>query len=137
MYNSTLSLTSALEGVGGQRHASAALPPGKRLGTRCLRGWVGPMTGLDGRGKSLHSTGIRSPDHPIRSESLSEYVILIAFPVQQLLHERASMLRYTYALWTVQLEVRYSSSGRCANYKSYLFPAGMLVTYCTRMRQIC
>ena len=28
-YRSTLSLTSALDGVGGQRHASAALPPGK------------------------------------------------------------------------------------------------------------
>ena len=26
----------------------------------------------------------------------SEYVILIAFPQQQWLHERASMLRYTY-----------------------------------------
>jgi len=29
MYSSTLSLTSALNGVGGQRHAPAALPPGK------------------------------------------------------------------------------------------------------------
>jgi hypothetical protein len=29
MYNSTLSLTSDLDGVGGQRHAPAALPPGK------------------------------------------------------------------------------------------------------------
>jgi hypothetical protein len=28
-YSSTLSLTSALDGVGGQDHASAALPPGK------------------------------------------------------------------------------------------------------------
>jgi hypothetical protein len=28
-YNATLSLTSALDGVGGQRHALAALPPGK------------------------------------------------------------------------------------------------------------
>jgi hypothetical protein len=27
---------------------------------------------------------------------LSEYVILIAFPLQQCLHERASVLRYTY-----------------------------------------
>ena len=27
-YSSTLSLTSALDGVGGQRHALAALPPG-------------------------------------------------------------------------------------------------------------
>ena len=26
----------------------------------------------------------------------SEYVILIAFPLQQWLHERASVLRYTY-----------------------------------------
>jgi len=29
LYSSSLSLTSALEGVGGQRHATAALPPGK------------------------------------------------------------------------------------------------------------
>jgi len=38
MYSSTLSLTSALAGVGGQRHAPAALPPGKRHGTRCIGG---------------------------------------------------------------------------------------------------
>jgi hypothetical protein len=30
------------------------------------------------------------------TDSLSEYVILIAFPWQQWLRERASMLRYTY-----------------------------------------
>ena len=29
MYNPTLSLTSALDGVGGQSHAPAALSPGK------------------------------------------------------------------------------------------------------------
>jgi hypothetical protein len=29
MYSSTLSLTSALDVLGGQRHAQAALPPGK------------------------------------------------------------------------------------------------------------
>ena len=42
MYNSTLSLTSALEGVGGQRHAPVALPPVK---TRCplYRGLGGPQ----------------------------------------------------------------------------------------------
>jgi hypothetical protein len=47
-YSSTLSLTSALDGVGGQRHAPAALPPGKtrdplyrRLGGAQSRsGWV-------------------------------------------------------------------------------------------------
>jgi hypothetical protein len=33
---------------------------------------------------------------PKATNTHSEYVILIAFPPQQWLHERASMLRYTY-----------------------------------------
>ena len=41
-YSSTLSLTSALAGGGWSRHAPAALPPGKRPGTHCIGGWVGP-----------------------------------------------------------------------------------------------
>jgi hypothetical protein len=42
---STLSLTSVLYVmcVDGQRHASAALPPGKRHDTHCTAGWVGPQ----------------------------------------------------------------------------------------------
>ena len=36
----------------GQRHAPAALPPGRRPGTQCIRGWVGPRAGLDRCGKS-------------------------------------------------------------------------------------
>jgi hypothetical protein len=39
-------------GVGGQRHAPAALSPGKRLGTHCKEGWLGPRASLDGCGKS-------------------------------------------------------------------------------------
>jgi hypothetical protein len=38
-------------GVGGQRHAPAALPPCWRPGTHCMGGWVGPRAGLDGCGK--------------------------------------------------------------------------------------
>ena len=38
-------------GVGGQRHAPAALPP-ERPGTHCKEGWVGPRTGMDRCGKS-------------------------------------------------------------------------------------
>ena len=38
-YSCTLSLTSALDGVGSLRHAPAALPPGKRPGTHCIGGW--------------------------------------------------------------------------------------------------
>jgi len=39
-------------GVGGQRHAPAALPRGKRPGTHCIGGWVDPRAGMDGCGKS-------------------------------------------------------------------------------------
>jgi hypothetical protein len=46
-----LSSTSALDGVGGQCHAPAALPPGKRPGTHCIKGRVGPSAGLDGCGE--------------------------------------------------------------------------------------
>ena len=41
-YSSTLSLTSAIDGVGGQRHAPAAAPPGKRTGTHSSGTWVCP-----------------------------------------------------------------------------------------------
>ena len=54
-------------GVGGQRHAPAAIPP-ERPGTHRIGSWVGPPAGLERRGKS--HTGIRSPDRPARSESL-------------------------------------------------------------------
>jgi hypothetical protein len=45
--------------VGSQLHAPAALPPGKRPGTHCTGGWVGPRTGLDGCEKSrLHRDSV-------------------------------------------------------------------------------
>jgi hypothetical protein len=50
-YNSTLSLTPALDGVGGQSHAPAALPPEKRHVIHCIGGKGGPRAGLDGCGK--------------------------------------------------------------------------------------
>jgi hypothetical protein len=55
--------------VGGQRHAPAALPPGKRPVTHGTgAGWApGPVwTGV----KNLAPTGIRSPDLPAGSEAL-------------------------------------------------------------------
>jgi len=51
-YSSTLSLTSALYGVDGERNALSALIPGKILGTYFIGGWVGPRVGLDGYGIS-------------------------------------------------------------------------------------
>jgi hypothetical protein len=63
-YSSTLSLNSALVGVGGQSHAPATLPSGK---TRypLYRGLVGPRAGLDGCGKSRpHRISIPGPSSP-------------------------------------------------------------------------
>ena len=88
MYSCTLSLTSAVDGVGGQRHAPATLPPEKKPGTSCEGGWVDPRAGLDGCGKS-HPNSIRSPDHPARSESLyrlsyrGPHSCLVAAPIQK------------------------------------------------------
>jgi len=56
-------------GVGGQRHAPAALPVGKDpIPIVQEAGWApGPVwTGAE----NLTPTGNRSPDHPARSESL-------------------------------------------------------------------
>jgi hypothetical protein len=50
-------------GVGGQRHALATLPPGKRPGTPCIGGWMGPRTSVDDA-ENLFPTRIRSLDHP-------------------------------------------------------------------------
>ena len=52
MYISTLSLSCLLKGIGGQRHAKAALPLGKGRGAHRTRGWVGPKDDLDGCEKS-------------------------------------------------------------------------------------
>jgi hypothetical protein len=41
-YRPTLSLTSALDGVGSQSYAPIALPPEKASGTHCTGGWMGP-----------------------------------------------------------------------------------------------
>ena len=50
-YSPALSLTSAIDGVGGQRHAPTALAR-ERPGTNCIGGWVGTRAGLDGCGNS-------------------------------------------------------------------------------------
>ena len=56
--------------LGGQYHAAVALPPGKRPGTHCIGGWVGPRANLETRPENLDATEIRSPDPPALSESL-------------------------------------------------------------------
>ena len=69
MYRCTLSLISALDGVGGQRHAPAALPPGKARYPLYRR--LGGHQGRPGQEQKIFPlTGIRSLDRPARNESL-------------------------------------------------------------------
>jgi len=52
-------------GVGGQRHAPAAVLPGKRPGTHCVEGWVGPRGVLDGGENLAHNRdSIPEPSSP-------------------------------------------------------------------------
>jgi hypothetical protein len=69
--SSTLSLTSALDGVDGQRHAPVALHPGNDpVPTVREVGWApGPVwTGAENLAPT--PPGIRSPDRPARCELL-------------------------------------------------------------------
>jgi hypothetical protein len=68
MYSSTLSLTSALEEAGVQRHAPAALPP-KNEPVPIVQetGWARRPEWTVA--ENLVLTGIRSPDRPAPSES--------------------------------------------------------------------
>jgi hypothetical protein len=51
--------------VGGQRHALAALPPGKGPGIHYIESWMGHRTGLDGCEKPLpHRDSIPGPSSP-------------------------------------------------------------------------
>ena len=45
-------MTTALEGVRGQRHVPDALYPWERPGTYCTGGWMDPRVGLHRCGKS-------------------------------------------------------------------------------------
>ena len=65
MYSSTLSLTSALDGAGGQRHAPTKLLPGERFGTHYTGGWMDPRAGVDGCGIAQpHQDSIPGPPSP-------------------------------------------------------------------------
>ena len=74
-------------GVGGQRHATTALPPGKTRYPLYRR--LGGPQGRSGRVRKISPpTGIRSPDRPARSESLYR----LSYPGPYGLHVRCPIL---------------------------------------------
>ena len=68
-YSSTLSLTSALDGVDSQRYDPAALPPGKTRYS-LYRRFGGPQGPVWTGAENLAPTAIRSSDRPALSQSL-------------------------------------------------------------------
>ena len=85
-YSSTLSLTSEIDGVGGQRHAPAALPPGttqyplyRRLcGPQVLSGRVrqiSPPPGFDTR--TVQPVASRYTDYAIPAHSTKGNLLII------------------------------------------------------------
>jgi len=63
---------------------------------------------------------------PKAIDTHSEYVILVAFPLQRWLHERTSMLRYTYIachvlLW---LQCNFFLNNKTTSWKLYLVKSG-------------
>jgi hypothetical protein len=67
IHNSNPFATSTLEGVDGDRHAPAALPPGKGPGTHYKGGWASLGADLGGYGKS------RPPAFDHRPASSSDF----------------------------------------------------------------
>ena len=64
MYSTILSLTSALDGVGGQRQAQAALPPGKTRDTVAYPGILfggGLTNSVEDRGQRERGSGAGRP----------------------------------------------------------------------------
>jgi hypothetical protein len=86
-YSSYSFLTSALDGVSGQRQAPVALCPGERTpGTHCTGGWVSPRAGLDTevRGKIPCPCRRSNPDRPV-VQSVVKTLYWLSYPAPTLL----------------------------------------------------
>jgi len=100
---STLSLTSALGVCGCSTPRSGCFTRGKRPGTHCTGGWVGPRAGMDEYWKSC-PTGLRSSDRPAGSESLYRLSYPGSHPLDEAHHKRI-MKRSGISVWAVNNRV--------------------------------
>jgi hypothetical protein len=81
VYSSTLFLTLALDGVGGQRHAPAALPPGKTRYSLYGR-LVGPQDRSERVRKISPPARIPTPGRPTRNKSLHRVRLTVPHMIQ-------------------------------------------------------
>ena len=99
-------------GVSGQRHALAALPPGKSPGTHCTGGQVGLGAGMKGCGKSRPPpTVVRTLNLSTRSESL--YQILSPGLLKQNTEVEIFQIIFTelfISIITLQTQVEYAEA---------------------------
>jgi hypothetical protein len=97
--------------VGVQRHAPAALPPGKITAIHCTGGWVGSR-GPSGRvWKISPQPGFRFPDRPVRSDSLYGLIINLLKPIGYVTHQQFN-IQQLYVLPTQYLCVLYLSENK-------------------------
>jgi len=125
MYSSILPLTSALEGVGGKRHAPAALPPGKTRYPMYRR--LGDPQGRSGRVRKIlpPPTGIRSPGRPDRTESL--YRLSYRGPTGGILNK--DFLLYVYFMFILCLLYGYFMFTLCLFYVYFMSTVWLLYVY--------
>ena len=95
--------------MGGQSHALAALPPGKRAGTLCIGGWLSPKPVWTGA-ENLAQTGIPSETVELVGNFLKielhkerSHLPLIVFQQNTLLTQHT----YRYALFYIILSSIY------------------------------
>jgi hypothetical protein len=88
--------------VVGQRHAPAALLPGKRPGIHCIGGWVSPRADLDGCEKSRrHRYSMPGPSSTVASRYTA-----YAIPAHQIMSFAS---KYTYIHAQLKIQVRSST----------------------------
>lgn len=77
--------------MGGQRNVPAALLLGKRLGTHCIGGLLGPKASLDGCGKSSSRQPgfeLRTVQPVAKTEVLREKTMPVLISLRETSHER-------------------------------------------------
>ena len=86
-------------GVGVQRHALGALPPGKTPGTHCTGDWVGGPAPVLTVAENVARTGIRPPDLPIRTPTE------LSRPITKWQNSILSEVQEVYVLPAIALEI--------------------------------